>query len=93
MAASRWPDPADATNDLWWRTHDRLEVIASDAARIAIAAHAALAGLHGGHDADLANLDDLADRLDRWWWTRDTLDLAAERAVLLDPRCDPGADR
>jgi hypothetical protein len=89
-AASRWPDPYDPANDLWWRTHDRIEAIASDAATITDAARAALAQLRGGHDADL---DDLADRLDRWWWTRDSLDLAAERATLLDPRYDPGTDR
>lgn len=82
-APSRWPDPYDPAGDLWWPTHDRIEAIASDAARIAVAARVALARLRGGHDADL---HDLADRLDRWRWTRESLDL-------LDPRLDLGADR
>ena len=90
-APSRWPDPYDpAGDDLWWPTHDRIEAIASDAARIAVAARAALAKLRAGHGPDL---DDLADLLDHWWWSRDSLDLAAQRAILLDPSFDSGADQ
>lgn len=89
-APSRWPDPFDPANDPWWRTHDRIEAIASHAATIAVAARAALAQLRSGDNADLA---DLADALDRWRWTRDSLDLAAQPATLLDPRFDPGTAR
>lgn len=89
-APSRWPDPYDPAGDLWWPTHDRIEAIASDAARIAEAARVALARLRAGHNPDL---DGLADRLDRWRWTRDSLDLAAQRGVLLDPHVDLGAHR
>ena len=92
-AATRCPDPYDTAGDPWWRTHDCVEAIAGDAARIAAAARAALVRLRAGHNADL---DDLADRLDRWSWTRDALDLTTDHALGHadnNLRVDAGADR
>lgn len=83
------PDPFDPANDPWWRLHDALDAIASDAARITRAASAARARLRAGSDPQL---DDLAEALDRWLWDRRTLGQDAGR-VQRHSRPDPGNAR
>jgi hypothetical protein len=72
------PDPYDPAHDGWWQAHDRLEVIASDAASIAAAARAARAAFCAGGSP---HLDVLAQRLNHWRWDRRSLDVVADHVA------------